>query len=1043
MPARRNVFSTPPGIAFLDALVAALLDGRLIPGFDAAADPFALSTVTIYLPTRRSVRAIREHILNRIGPAVLLPDIRPIGDIDEDGLVFDAGRQKLDPDTIPPPVDAAERQLFLTRLILQWSNALERRNAGMPAEPQLVPSSPADAAQLAALLADLIDAVAAGEADWGALDQIVSADLAHYWEITLQFLKIATENWPKHLATRGLSDPGERRDRLIRLEAERLRRDGSHGPVIAAGSTGSIAATADLLAAIAQLPNGALVLPGLDFELDDDAWASINKAEDDPVIAGHPQFGLARLIRQIGIERADVQTLADPAPDRAARNRLVSEAMRPAATTHLWSSRAQPDAGARTKSLNGVGLIEARNEREEALAIAVLLRRTLEQEGRVAALVTPDRKLARRVIAELERWNVRVDDSAGIPLIATPPGILARLVADVAISGGRAEKLLALLKHPAVALGGQRAQIRRAARALECAVLRGPRLRAGFAALRAALEDNHRTAVANRTADGARKRLPRSAASLDPEAWEAALDLAGRLETALQPLADLAGSSEDVPLAKYLDAHWRCLQALCHSDDAQAGAAMADEAVDLLSRRFAELSASAEFGPSLVPADYPAFFDAVLGNLPVRPRGADPRVHIWGALEARLQHVDIMVLGGLNEGVWPFQTSLDPFLSRGMRETLHLEPPERRIGLAAHDFAQAMGHDQVWLTRAVRQDGEPRIASRWLQRLTAYAGEEAKAALKHRGDQILGMAHYLDDVTGTGESHRPCPAPALALRPRRLPVTAIETLIRDPYSIHARYILRLNPFEPVAGLPGPAERGSLFHDVLERFVSERPAGPFDDAARKRLLQIGREQFDAYRDFPDVDALWWPRFCAVADWFVCHEAANENTARRLTEVVGTLGIHAQLDLTVRADRIDVQDDGRIAIVDYKTGSPSSPKEVLTVAPQLLLEALIAEAGGFKGVAAADVVKLAYYHLTGTGAGGKMEARGERKADKDRPAITLEEAKQNTWTRLRALSAFYADPANGYLSRKIPNKQTEWRGDYDHLARVAEWSIEGDE
>jgi ATP-dependent helicase/nuclease subunit B len=424
MADRKTVHTIPPGLAFLDMLVTALLDGRLVGGFDSAGDPLALATATIYLPTRRAVRAIRESFLRRCGPAVLLPTIRPIGDIDEDGLAF--GEAMSDPlalasSTLPPPAGAAERQLFLTQLILHWSNLMARQRAGLTEEAQLVPSSPADAAQLAAMLAELIDAVAAGEADWSALDTLVGADLAHYWEITLEFLRIATESWPAHLKARALSDPGERRDRLIRMEAERLASAGSDGPVIAAGSTGSIAATSDLLAAIAALPNGAVVLPGLDRDLDDQAWKEISAGAGDAVTAGHPQFGLARLIGRLGVTREDITPLGEPEPVRAARNRIVSEALRPAASTDTWST-GQPDDKARKAALAGVALVEARNEREEALAIAVILRRSLEEADHVAALVTPDRKLARRVIAELERWHIRVDDSAGMPLPGTTLG---------------------------------------------------------------------------------------------------------------------------------------------------------------------------------------------------------------------------------------------------------------------------------------------------------------------------------------------------------------------------------------------------------------------------------------------------------------------------------------------------------------------------------------------------------------------------------------------------------------------------------------------
>ncbi|HMB47780.1 MAG TPA: double-strand break repair protein AddB, partial [Afifellaceae bacterium] len=571
------------------------------------------------------------------------------------------------------------------------------------------------------------------------------------------------------------------------------------------------------------------------------------------------------------------------------------------------------------------------------------------------------------------------------------------------------------------------------------------RLRPGFGALRSALQTNRRLSVENAAANAGRQRLPQAAANLGPDDWEAAEDLAARLENALRPLAGFADEAGEIALGDLLQAHWSCLQALCRTSEGGAGALAEDEASADLVRRFADLSASAEYGPAMTAADYPAFFEAILGHVPVRPRGADPRIHIWGALEARLQHVDTIVLGGLNDGIWPLQTSLDPFLSRGMRDALDLEPPERRIGLAAHDFTQAMGQDRVWLTRAERQDGEPRVASRWLQRLTAYAGPQASTAMEARGGEMLVLARSLDDAEKpAGESRRPCPVPALALRPKRLPLTAVETLIRDPYAVYARHILKLRPFEPVAAQPGPAERGSLFHDALDQFVAQNSTGPFDAQAERRLLAIGREIFDRYLEFPDVQALWWPRFRAIANWFVTHEADREESVdQRLTEVTGALDATDDLTLNVRADRIDRMKDGTLAIIDYKTGAPPGVDEVLSIAPQLLLEALIAEAGGFNGVPKAEVAQLAYYHLKGSGEGGKQELRGSRKAAKNKPEVTLDEAKERTGRRLTALARYYANPANGYLSRKIPRKQTDWQGDYDHLARVAEWAIEAEE
>ncbi len=393
-------------------------------------------------------------------------------------------------------------------------------------------------------------------------------------------------------------------------------------------------------------------------------------------------------------------------------------------------------------------------------------------------------------------------------------------------------------------------------------MLRGPRLAPGLKTLCHALQ----AASAERMQATQEERAPsdrrEAARRLFDAEWQSAVDLAARIEVALEPLEALAGAGAPVPLAALVEAHRAALLAAAvgGSRNGQEPALFADEAGAALALAFEELHANAASGPDIAPTDYPDLFAALIERRAVRRRGGvDPRIHIWGALEARLQSVDRVVLGGLNEGTWPGETRADPLLSRPMREALDLQPPERRIGLAAHDFAQALGHRHVWLTRAARENGEPRVASRWLQRLMAYAGEELAETLRRHGKGVLAWARRLDATGVDDRPVRPRPSPPVELRPKRLSVTRIETLIRDPYAIYAREVLKLRPFEPLGKLPDAAERGTLIHDILEDFVRERPRGPFDAAAGERLVAIGRAAFDRYRDFPEVVALWWPRF----------------------------------------------------------------------------------------------------------------------------------------------------------------------------------------
>lgn len=1023
----KNVFTIPPGAPFLDTLVGALLDGRLIEGFSPR-DPFALADLTLYLPTRRAARAIRETFLQKLGLPLLLPKIKTLGDIDED----EASVSDLDGPEVPAAVSAMERQLALTRLVLGWSGAYARQIADLPDEEMIVPASPADAARLAASLANLMNQVGGNPDGWAGLFKGIPADLARYWDITLEFLQIATEAWPEHLAGRNLLDAGVRRDMLIRREAERLRSDGSRAPVIGAGSTGSVPATADLLAAIADLSNGAVVLPGLDQNLDAESWNAIGANAEAPGGAGHPQYGLKLLLAGLDVDRAVVTPLGEASPALHARYRFVSEAMRPAETSELWATGTAMGADEKRQALEKVAIVEAGNEREEALAVAVLLRQTAETPGKVAALVTPDRGLARRVAVELKRWDIDVDDSAGRPLARTPPAILARLVADAALGDGAPETLLALLKHPLAALGLTPYEARTAARALERAVLRGPRIRSGIAHVRHALN----VAYAKRCPpEGEKGEKPTQAGwGLSRRKWEAARDLVKRIEAALQPLEALA-DGPTLPLQTLVAAHLAAL-AEAARDGAGRSALFADEAGEALAAALDDLKASAVFGPAIPPRDYPGLFSALIERGMVRRRGGvDPRIHIWGALEARLQSVDVIVLGGLNEGNWPAQTRLDPLLSRPMREALSLEPPERRVGLAAHDFAQALGQPEVWLTRADREDGSPRVASRWLQRLMAYAGPELAGEMRARGRTVLNWARSLDAPGVTDPTMRPRPSPLVELRPKKLSATRIETLIRDPYAIYAQYVLGLRPFEPLGKLPEAAERGNLVHDILERFIRELPNGPFDRAAEARLIQIGRQAFDEHRDFPEVQAIWWPRFEKIARWFVREEATWGDVVMRHVECTGELAVTPGFTLSARADRLDALAGGGLAIIDYKTGSPPSPKEVRTLSPQLPLEGLIARQGGFEGVPAAEPERIVYYRLHGRGDGGEAADRTEWR--RDGQPISLDETLADTERRLTELVAHFAKPEADYPSNKIPKPRRTYVGDYDHLARISEW------
>ncbi len=1021
MPPRTRVFTISSSAPFLPTLIAAVRSGVLAR--EVVDDPLALSRMTLFLPTRRAGRLAREAFLEAPGTdATLLPRIVALGDIDEDALLFadsatgGAAAQALE---LPPSIDAFERRILLAKLVQHWARAPAIQDA------HLVAASPAAAFALAEDLAHLLDDLTTREVPWSAFDTLVPDDFDFYWQRTLDFLKIARSTWPEVLAGYGVMEPAARRDRLIDAEAARLA--GSDGPVIAAGSTGSIPATAKLLATIAALPHGAVVLPGLDTELDEDSWEAIGRDGEEggaralPAV-GHPQFAMHALLRRMGIRRTEVRALTPV----HARDLLVSEVLRPAATTDRWPARlAEPGLQDRlAEAMAGITVIEAATVEEEALAIALALRETIEDPDRTAALITPDRPLARRVTAALARWDVPVDDTAGDPLAETPAGVFARLAAETALGGLAPVPLLALLKHPLCRLAEDAGAC---VGALEFAILRGPRPQPGSVGLMHALDTFRRGRVALHRTDPRR--------NLDAGDLDAAAALLGRVQEALRPLEELDAS--DRPLADLARRHAsvvdrlrRCAEDTDRTADTEDGQSLAHVFDDLGAARDADLS--------LAPADYPELFIQALGGRIVRraPNGA--RVRIFGLLEARLQNVDRLVLGELVEGVWPPQPRPDPWLSRPMRHRLGLDLPERRIGLSAHDFAQALGTRDVILTRSRKRDGAPTVPSRFMQRLAAVAGRDLWLEACARSVLYLDLARLIDRPSQIVPVSQTAFSPPLTARPARLSVSDIEDLLRDPYTIYARRILGLVPIDPIDTPPGAADRGSVIHSAIEEFTRRTAAHwPADPVGE--LIAIGADAFAPLSDYPEARAFWWPRFLRIAHWFVDFESERRGSlAAVLTEEHGAIGIDVgtrTVRLSARADRIEQRRDGTVAILDYKTGRAPSAKQVRTgLSPQLTLEGAIALRGGFKGVAAsAPLADLAYVELRGGIPPGAYKpvasGTGDANTESEKALARVTEV----------LRRFETEP---YRSLVLPMWRSRY-GDYDHLARVKEWSATGGE
>ncbi|WP_377844420.1 double-strand break repair protein AddB [Bosea sp. UC22_33] len=1020
-----NLFSIPAGAPFLEVLAQAMLDGRLGPVHDPA-DPAAMARTTLYLPTRRAARAFAAILAGKLGgKPLLLPRIVPLGDVDEaETALIGAGAWA---EERVAPIAPLERRMLLTRLVDAWGRTANRNHLRLdPSEPALVPATLAEAYGLAGDLAALLDQM---QTEGVSVERLASLDAARFdrvWQLNAGFLAILGEAWPEILAERGACDPADFRNRMLAAERDRLLAGGAAGPIIAAGSTGTVPATARLLAAIARLPNGAVVLPGIDLGLEQRAWDAIIR-EPAP---SHPQAALHHLLETLEAVRDDVRELSQPDAARRARAALLREAMLPASVTELWS-----DIGARipqamaAEGFKGLRVVEAADEREEALIVAIALRETLERPGAHAALVTPDRGLAERVAVELKRWGVEVDDSAGLPLGRWPAGSLLRLILEAVLAEMAPIALVPLLAHPLCRLGLGRDALARGAAALEIGTWRGQAVGRGMPGLEAAL--------ANWEAIRESGHVPRPRKRLTAEDQAAAAKVLHALGAASASLRE-AFAAEAPSLAAVVSAACATVTALSLSE---AGTPLAFVGPDgeALSGLFDELAgAEPVMPPNGTARDFVAILDGLLAETVVkRAAPGYPRVAIWGLLEARLLEADHVVLGGLNETVWPPQTTTDSFINRPMRAELGLSPPERRIGQTAHDFVMAALAPEVTLTRPRKAGEAETIASRFWQRLQAVTPQPVWTKAVDEGGKLRALAGVLSAPANAKPISRPAPRPPRDLQPLSLSVTEVETLYRDPYQIHARKILKLDALDDLVADPTAQDRGKLLHGIVEEFTTTYPEGLPADAL-SQLVGIGARLFRAYDDVPEVKAFWWPRFLLTAGHFIRWEERRRSDIANIGVELFTgasfpLADGSSFRLSGRADRIELTREPALRIVDFKTGAPPSKAQVEKgFAPQLTLEAELAARAGFEGLAGPTPVAAVLY----------MKLHHDPKGwAKDKPLEFGDEPLADVAARHLERLLEYLDRLRSsrepFVSRRAPD-YIRYASPYDHLARVKEWS-----
>lgn len=963
-----RVFALPCGADFPAELVRGLQE-RL-----RAAPPEAMARVRLYVNTARMQRRIEAEFLQ--AGAHFLPRIRLVS-----ALGADIG--------LPAPTSPLRRRLELATAVGRL----------LDAAPDLAPRAHLyDLADSLALLMDEMQGEGVRPEAIAALDVSEHSD---HWARTQAFLGILAP----YFEAEGRTDAASLQREAVALLARRWQARAPDGPVIVAGSTGSRGTTALFMRLVARLPQGALVLPGFDFDAPEAVWQAMG---DAMTAEDHPQFRYRRLMDDLGIAAPQIARWTPRPPPAPARNRLISLSLRPAPVTDRWLVEG-PELADLPFATQDMALIEAPSLQAEAMAIALILRAAVEA-GTTAALITPDRTLTRQVAAELDRWGILPDDSAGRPLALSAPGRFLRHVAGLIGARPRADQLLVVLKHPLTASGGDRGRHLLFTRDLELKL--------------------RKSGPAFPTAEAL---IAWAATRRDPGAPAWAAWLAG-------VLADLAALKAG-PLCGLVAAHRALAERLAQGAALGGAGGLWEKEAGLAALALMEdLARESPHGGAFTPEEYGDLLAELLNRGEVRePVQAHPGLMIWGTLEARVQGAELVILGGLNDGVWPGAPAPDPWLNRQMRKAAGLLLPERQIGLSAHDYQQAVAAPRVVLSRALRSAEAETVPSRWLNRLVnlmsglpgAPQGPEALAAMRGRGAHWLALAATLAEPTEAMRrdprlqpAPRPQPQPPPEVRPARLSLTNIARLIRDPYAIYARHILRLYPLDPLRAAPDARERGLAFHEILERFVRARPPAETRAAARTRLLATAAAVLAEDTPFPAARALWRARMERAASHFLAEDQRSGGTTLTL-ETAGAVAL-TPLPFTLYGtpDRIDRLPDGTLHLIDYKTGAPPTKAQQQSFDKQLLLAAAMAERGGFAELGQSAVSLISYI---GLGAGEKAE----------HSAITPE-ITAAVWSGLGRLIARYGARETGYTARRAVFED-RLNGDYDHLARYGEWQM----
>lgn len=958
-----NITTIPSSLPFADTLAGGILEkyGR---------DPLLLANIKILLPNRRACKALQESFLRMSnGKPMLLPDMQPIGDLGDEENIFKLSSHFESKQ--PEPVGNIETRVILTGLIKKWQAI-----SGISES-----TTTSQAAFLAIELAAFLEEVERENLSVLELEKIVPEEYASHWQITLSFLNILVEEWPSILSERGRVSLANYRNIIFALQEKYWEENPPLYPIIAAGSTASVPATKKLLLVISKMPNGEVILPGFDNKYLDEK--SFEKIEES-----HPQYSMKNFVEEAGLARSDIKNWNNVSVKDENKEYLVSEIMRPAVTTEQWKNfKLKENPG-------GIKIVTAKNLREEAKIISLMMKELLEKKHQTAALITNERKLALYVKTIMARWNIYLDDSAGSNLSSVPHVVFLKLIINVFENNGTPVELLSLLKHPFTLAGFSASEFRNNTRELEKKILRGVRISNGLA--------------------GIKKELSKSDDKLYE--WFASL------YNIFEPLMILQ-NKKSVNFKILLERIINVSEKLSVSNDnknfsiwsGDKGLAFRDFLDELLTH-------ANSFG-EIEPSDFSGIFSAMLSGYKYRPSyGTHPRLYILSPSEARMQHFDLVILGGMNENSWPDSMQADPWMSRPMRKNFGLPLPERKIGLAAHDFCQLVTMSNVVITRAEKVDGAATIPSRFIQKMDVLLSKNIVS--DKPDDNWVRWASLMSKPEYYSRIKFPLATPPAFARPKELSVTSLGKLMRDPYAVYAGKILRLKKLNEIDEEPGAADFGDFIHGTIELFLKNYEKIS-EDKKEAELINYGAQLIKEKELRPSVVSFWWPRFLRIAKWF----AENEKERRKenilvKSEIDGKYIIDG-FSISAKADRIEISSEGKINIIDYKTGSTPSLKDIRSGRqPQMIVEALIANNNGF-GVDG-EIDSVEYWKLKG----------GVVPAEIDEINIKIKEEISGAEDGIRNLLEYFNNANNPYLACPDQDNKESYN-DYEHLERLKEW------